>query len=93
MDPTVRFDSDFSLCSHSPPSGGPGHAIPASNSAAVFIVGGSGITYALAGIEELIQKDLKGESRTKIIELVWIIQDPGTVKLSTLHHSLLTDVS
>lgn len=41
------------------------------------MVGGSGITYALAGINELIHKDLKGESRVKMIELIWTVQDPG----------------
>lgn len=58
-------------------AGGPGHAVLASNSAAVFVIGGSGITYALAGINELIHKDLKGESRVKLIEMIWIVQDPG----------------
>ncbi|KIY69433.1 hypothetical protein CYLTODRAFT_488935 [Cylindrobasidium torrendii FP15055 ss-10] len=71
------------------PYGGPGHLIPASFSAAVFVVGGSGISFALASIEELVQKDLRGESRVKIIELVWIVQDPAALvpfvpKLSAL---------
>ncbi|KIY67951.1 hypothetical protein CYLTODRAFT_422076 [Cylindrobasidium torrendii FP15055 ss-10] len=61
------------------PYGGPGVTLPSSHSAAVFVVGGSGITYALAGINELIQKDLRGESRTKIIELVWTVQDPSSL--------------
>ncbi|KAF9055495.1 hypothetical protein BDZ89DRAFT_1125231 [Hymenopellis radicata] len=61
------------------PYGGPGHAIPSSNSAAVFVVGGSGITYALAGMNELIQKDLRGESRVKMIELIWTVQDPAAL--------------
>lgn len=46
-------------------------------SAAVFVAGGSGITFALSSIQDLIQKDLAGESRVRVIELVWIISDPG----------------
>ncbi|KAJ8503419.1 hypothetical protein ONZ45_g10874 [Pleurotus djamor] len=61
------------------PYGGPGHAIFASYSAAVFIVGGSGITFALSTIQELIQNDLGGASRVKAIELVWIVQDPASL--------------
>lgn len=63
--------------------GGPGHAIFASYSAAVFVVGGSGITFALAAVQDLIQKDLRGRSRVKVIELVWVVQDAGTSPLPT----------
>ncbi|KAG5640475.1 hypothetical protein DXG03_008380 [Asterophora parasitica] len=62
------------------PYGGPGHAIFASYSAAVFVVGGSGITFALSTIQELIQKDLKGQSRVKTITLVWVVQDPASLQ-------------
>lgn len=57
--------------------GGPGHTVFASFSAAVFVAGGSGITYALSAIEDLVQKDIRGESRVKVIELVWSVSDPG----------------
>ncbi|KDR70244.1 hypothetical protein GALMADRAFT_214680 [Galerina marginata CBS 339.88] len=59
------------------PYGGPGHTIYASFSAAVFVAGGSGITYALSVIQDLVQKDLRGESRVKVIELVWSVTDPA----------------
>jgi len=62
------------------PYGGPGHAMFRSFSAAVFVVGGSGITFALASIQELIQKDEENVSRIKAIELVWAIQDPASIK-------------
>lgn len=52
-----------------------------SYSAAVFIVGGSGISFALAAAQELIQKDLKGKSYVKVIKLIWVIQNPGTPPL------------
>lgn len=38
-----------------------------SYSAAVFVAGGSGITFALSAVRELIQQDLKGESRVRVI--------------------------
>ena len=49
----------------------------ASYSAAVFICGGSGISFGLATTQELVQRDLEGTSRVKFVELVWIVQDPG----------------
>jgi ferric-chelate reductase len=49
----------------------------ASFSAAVFVVGGSGITFALSTVQELVQRDLEGSSRVKVIELIWCIQDHG----------------
>lgn len=61
------------------PYGGPGHAMFHSYSAAVFVVGGSGISFALAAIQDLIDKDLRGQSRVKIIELVWAVQDPAAL--------------
>jgi ferric-chelate reductase len=57
--------------------GGPGHRVFSSFSAAVVVAGGSGITFALSVIQDLIQKDLNAESRVKFLELIWIIQDPG----------------
>jgi len=64
------------------PYGGPGHTVFSSFSAAVVVAGGSGITFALSVIQDLIQKDLEKESRVKVIELIWIIQD--SVSLTAL---------
>jgi len=58
------------------PYGGPGHTMFASFSGAMFVAGGSGITFALGAFQDAIQKDLEGESRLKGIELVWAVQDP-----------------
>lgn len=43
----------------------------------MFVVGGSGISFAMAAVQELVQKDLDGTSRIKVIELIWCVQDPG----------------
>ena len=61
------------------PYGGPGHTIYSSFSAAVLIAGGSGITYAISVVQDIIQKDLKGESRLKSIDLVWIVRNPANL--------------
>ncbi|KAF8443885.1 hypothetical protein L210DRAFT_3395367 [Boletus edulis BED1] len=58
------------------PYGGSGHSVFASFSAAMFVVGGSGITFALSAIQDLVQRDREDSSRVKLIELIWCIQDP-----------------
>lgn len=76
------------------PYGGPGLTVYASYSAALFVCGGSGITFALSAIQELVKADLQapGSSRVKHIELVWSIQDPGSYPPFTLiaHSSSVT---
>lgn len=58
-------------------TGGPGHMMLASFAGALIVAGGSGITFGLGAFQELVQKDLEGESRLKAIELVWSVPDPG----------------
>jgi ferric-chelate reductase len=41
----------------------------------MFAVGGSGITFALAAIQDLIEKDLNRASRVKVIDLIWVVPD------------------
>ncbi|KAJ7705370.1 hypothetical protein B0H17DRAFT_1193059 [Mycena rosella] len=72
------------------PYGGPGHAMFHSYSAAVFVAGGSGITFAMAAIQELIAQDLRGHSRVRLIELIWTVQDPAALlPLYPLFNSLI----
>ncbi|RPD56546.1 incomplete iron reductase [Lentinus tigrinus ALCF2SS1-7] len=61
------------------PYGGPGHAIFSSFSGALFVAGGSGITFALAAVQDLMKKDLEYRSRVRAMELVWCIQDPSAL--------------
>jgi len=72
------------------PYGGPGLTMFASYSAAVFVCGGSGITFGLSAIEDLIYKDARQQSRVKVIELVWTVQDACVFFPCTIHVSLLT---
>ncbi len=46
-------------------------------SAAVFIVGGSGIAFALSATQTSYKGTLWGESRVKLIELVWVVSNAG----------------
>ncbi|KAH8078725.1 iron reductase [Cristinia sonorae] len=73
------------------PYGGPGHTMFCSFSGAMFVCGGSGITFALSAIQDLVEKDLVGESRVKTIDLVWTIPDPTLLRpLLPLFSDLLT---
>jgi len=72
------------------PYGGPGHQVFTSYSAAVFVVGGSGISYAISAILEIVQQDIKGASRVKHIEMIWFTQDYASVgPMLPLFNSLL----
>jgi len=61
------------------PYGGIGHTMMDKYSGALFICGGSGITFALAAMQELIQKDIAGRSCVKTLELVWCVQNPDSL--------------
>jgi len=80
------------------PYGGPGHAIFASFSGVVIIVGGSGITFALSVVQDLIQKDLAGKSKVKVIDVIWTVQDPASLLplvplfMSMIQQSIFTPV-
>ncbi|CAK5274204.1 unnamed protein product, partial [Mycena citricolor] len=49
------------------PYGGPGFMMMHSFSAALFVVGGSGITFALGAVQDLIEQDSCGQSRINVI--------------------------
>jgi len=51
-------------------AGGLGHTNFASFSTTMIVVGGSSITFGLSVIKDLVNKDLKGKSRVKVIEFI-----------------------
>jgi len=60
--------------------GGFGDITIGNHSGAMFVVGGSGVTLALSAVQDLV---LAGDrSRTRVIEVIWSITDPG---LSSVH--------
>ncbi|KAG1765298.1 hypothetical protein EV702DRAFT_1051055 [Suillus placidus] len=59
--------------------GRPGHCVFASYSAAIFIVGGSGITFALSAVQDILQRDSEGASLVKITEVIWSVQHSASL--------------
>lgn len=55
------------------PYGGPGLTNFASFSGALFVVGGSGISFGLATTQELIQRAAQGTTSVKAVQLVWSV--------------------
>ena len=72
------------------PYGGVGNTMMDSFSGAVFLVGGSGITFALSSITDLVRKDVEGSSRLKVIHLIWCVQDARMCPCLSIWRSLLT---
>lgn len=64
---------------HSPPpvsmAGGPGNTMFSSYSAAMFICGGSGITFGLGATQDVIRDAFDRRSRLRLVDLVWTVQD------------------
>ncbi|KAJ3559281.1 hypothetical protein NM688_g432 [Phlebia brevispora] len=55
------------------PYGGPGNTVLSSFSGALFISGGSGISFALAGVQEVLQLAAIGQTNVRTIDLVWSV--------------------
>ncbi|KAH9944662.1 iron reductase [Amylocystis lapponica] len=74
------------------PYGGPGHSVLASFSGAMFVAGGSGITYALGSVRDLMYRAAQGKTSVKVVELIWSVPDPASLApLLPLFTSLLAD--
>ncbi|WVQ81040.1 hypothetical protein IAT38_003147 [Cryptococcus sp. DSM 104549] len=54
------------------PYGGPCSLVFSSYSSVMLITGGSGVTFALAVLEDLIHKSFKGHTRARTVHFVWI---------------------
>ncbi|KIO19017.1 hypothetical protein M407DRAFT_153175 [Tulasnella calospora MUT 4182] len=60
------------------PYGGPcGHEMRSSFTSSLVVVGGSGITYGLSVVEEMIRDVEKLQSRTRLIGMYWVVTDPA----------------
>ncbi|KAG8950998.1 hypothetical protein FRC04_006859 [Tulasnella sp. 424] len=77
------------------PYGGPcGHMMRSSFTSSFIVVGGSGITYGLSVVEELIRDVEKLQSRMRLIGLCWVVTDPAClIPLLPVLTSLLNRVS
>ena len=56
-------------------TGGVGNTVISSYSGAMFVVGGSGVTFALSAVQDLVRSG--NASDVTDIDLVWSIADPG----------------
>ena len=59
------------------PQGGPGYTLYAAYSGVVLVAGGSGISYIMGVLDDMLQKHASGKSRVCVIEVIWAIQDAG----------------
>ncbi|KAG8705482.1 hypothetical protein FRC09_002931 [Ceratobasidium sp. 395] len=76
------------------PYGGTGPVILASFSSAMIVVGGSGVTFATSAVEEMILQAENGCARTRILELIWVVQEHNSAApLLPIFATLLTRAS
>jgi hypothetical protein len=57
--------------------GGPGYTLYSAYSAVVLVAGGSGISYVMGVLDDMLQKHACGKSRVRVIEVIWSVGDPG----------------
>jgi ferric-chelate reductase len=57
--------------------GGPGYTLYTSYSGAVLVAGGSGVSYLMSVLDDMLQKHSSGRSHVRIIEVIWSVTDPG----------------
>ncbi|THH20581.1 hypothetical protein EW146_g795 [Bondarzewia mesenterica] len=60
-------------------AGGPGYTLFASYSGALLVAGGSGITFVLSVLSDLLQKHEEGRSRLRVVQVVWSVADPSAL--------------
>ncbi|KAF8311052.1 hypothetical protein DL93DRAFT_2116386 [Clavulina sp. PMI_390] len=61
------------------PYGGPGNVIFSSFSSAMFVCGGGGITFGLSATQDVIRDAFDRCSRIRVVDLVWVVQDPSAL--------------
>jgi hypothetical protein len=59
------------------PQGGPGYTLYTAYSGAVLVAGGSGISYVMSVLDDMLQKHASGKSHVRVIEVIWSVMDPG----------------
>lgn len=67
-------------------TGGVGNTVISSYSGAMFIVGGSGVTFALSAVQDLIQSGYSSDVTG--IDVIWSVADSGLLPLALLWHNV-----
>ena len=57
--------------------GGPGYTLYTAYSGAVLVAGGSGISYVMSVLDDMLRKHASGMSHVRAIEVIWSVMDPG----------------
>ena len=57
--------------------GGPGYTVYTAYSGAVLVAGGSGISYVMGVLDDMLRNHASGNSHLRVIEVIWSISDPG----------------
>jgi len=61
------------------PYGGPGYTLYTAYSGAVLVAGGSGISYVMSILDDMLQKHANGKSHIRVIEVIWSVIDPDSL--------------
>ncbi|TFK47381.1 hypothetical protein OE88DRAFT_1811188 [Heliocybe sulcata] len=75
------------------PYGGTGHCVPASFAGALLVGGGSGITFPLSVVDDLLRRGAEGSSRIQVLHLVWVVADSACLKPFISHFTTLLNCS
>lgn len=74
--------------------GGPGYTLYTAYSGVMLVAGGSGISYVMGVLQDILRKHAAGHSNLRVVEVVWCIADPGKWRLRLFRTpaELTTDV-
>ncbi|KAI0251040.1 ferric reductase like transmembrane component-domain-containing protein [Lactifluus subvellereus] len=59
------------------PYSGPGYTLYSAYSGAVLVAGGSGISYVMSVLDDMLHRHASGKSHLRVIEVIWSITDSG----------------
>jgi hypothetical protein len=68
--------------------GGPGYTLYTAYSGAVLVAGGSGISYVMSVLDDMLRKHESGMSHLRVIEVIWSVMDPGEGANQAYSHSV-----
>ncbi|KAI9451845.1 ferric reductase like transmembrane component-domain-containing protein [Russula earlei] len=61
------------------PYSGPGYTLYTAYSGALLVAGGSGISYVMSVLDDMLRKHACGRSRVRVIEVIWSIANPDSL--------------
>jgi ferric-chelate reductase len=61
------------------PYSGPGYTLYTAYSGVMLVAGGSGISYVMGVLQDILRKHAAGQSNVRVVEVVWCIADPDSL--------------